>query len=489
MNFERTDRRSRRRKIFLVAIAALAVVAAASFLHARSADLRAWPEPAQDTSFEAPAREGPLLDAAACRALAARLPDPATAPVEAYRRFQTGGLAALSASDRAALEERLGPDEAAAEAWFEALSPDRFRGGFAVESTGDANAAADLLGRGGEMTVLEAYRIAARHEHDATNAPRARILDPGPGLAIVESDRTDREADRALAAGQTLRVFTRGAGIVGWAAALPATMLLARETLMDAADVSAPWAGDPGVGIAALRWAEGEIGDFADAIRDDWRVHRAAAREFYAAMEPGATNGPSAATKWFVRRLGGTEETTLAHVDALFSRLVENAALPYSPDGLAAGLPGWCLGKGRPPWTRDPAGAALARNYLRHAGAAAAIPPSIRLELRAARIALSLRLWRDAHGGEWPATLDPLLDGESPLLLPGDVADPFSPGGAPLRYAREPDGSGWRLWSAGLDQADGNGAIDAFHAEGADVKSSDFVFSSRERQLRAAPAP
>ena len=80
MNFERTDRRSRRRKIFLVAIAALAVVAAASFLHARSADLRAWPEPAQDTSFEAPAREGPLLDAAACRALAARLPDPATAP-------------------------------------------------------------------------------------------------------------------------------------------------------------------------------------------------------------------------------------------------------------------------------------------------------------------------------------------------------------------------------------------------------------------------
>ncbi len=266
-------------------------------------------------------------------------------------------------------------------------------------------------------------------------------------------------------------------------------MLLARETLMDAADVSAPWSGDPGEGIAALRWAEGEIGDFSDAIRDDWRVHRAAAREFYAAMEPGATNGPSAATKWFVRRLGGTEETTLAHVDALFSRLVANAALPYSPSGLAAGLPGWCLGKGRPPWTRDPAGAALARNYLRHAGAAAAIPPSIRLELRAARIAVGLRAWRDAHGGEWPATLDPLLDGEDPLLLPGDVADPFSPGGAPLRYAREPDGSGWRLWSVGLDQADGNGAIDAFHAEGADVKSSDFVFSSRERQLRAAPAP
>ena len=174
----------------------------------------------------------------------------------------------------------------------------------------------------------------------------------------------------------------------------------------------------------------------ADAIRDDWRVHRAAAREFYASMESGATNGPSASTRWFVRRLGGTEETTLAHVDALFSRLVANAALPYSPSGLAAGLPGWCLGKGRPPWTRDPAGAALARNYLRHAGAAAAIPPSIRLELRAARIAVGLRAWRDAHGGEWPATLDALLAGEAPVLLPGDVADPFAAPTAPRSATR-----------------------------------------------------
>ena len=58
-----------------------------------------------------------------------------------------------------------------------------------------------------------------------------------------------------------------------------------------------------------------------------------------------------------------------------------------------------------------------------------------------------------------------------------------------VRDEREPDGSGWRLWSVGLDQVDGNGAVDAFHAEGADVKSSDFVFSSRERQLRAAAAP
>ena len=456
---------NRRRKLFLGALAALAVVAAASFLRARSADLAAWPAPARDVSHERPAHEGPLLDAAACRALAERLPDPATAPVDAYRRFQTDGAAALSEADNAAIAARYGKEGGAMDAWSRALAPDGFRNGFSVATPADAADAADLLGRGGEMTVLDALEIASGY---------------GAG---------ERVRRFAASAEGTVRVFTRGAGLVGFAAALPAATLLSREALMSACD---PGPFDPecaSIAVERLRAAEDAIAPLSDAIRDDWRVHRAAAREFYAAMEPGATNGPSAATKWFVRRLGGTEETTLAHVDALFSRLVANAALPYSPSGLAAGLPGWCLGKGRPPWTRDPAGAALARNYLRHAGAAAAIPPSIRLELRAARIAVALRTWRDAHGGEWPASLDPLLGGESPLLLPGDIADPFSPGGAPLRYEREPDGSGWRLWSVGLDQSDGNGAVDAFHAEGADVKSSDFVFSSRERQLRAAPAP
>ena len=52
---------AKRRKILLVALAALAVVAAASFLRARSADLAAWPAPAPDVSHEGPAREGPLL--------------------------------------------------------------------------------------------------------------------------------------------------------------------------------------------------------------------------------------------------------------------------------------------------------------------------------------------------------------------------------------------------------------------------------------------
>ena len=454
----------KRRKLFLVALAALAAVAAFSFLRARSADLAAWPAPAPDVSPEGPARKGQVLDSAACRALAARLPDPATAPVDAYRRFQTEGAAALSDSDNAAIAARYGKDGGAMDAWFQALASDGFRNGFSVETPADAAAAADLLGRGGEMTVLDAAEIASGY---------------GAG---------ERVRRFARSAEGTVHVFTRGAGLVGFAAALPAATLLSREALMSACDPDTPDPECASIAVESLRAAEDAIAPLADAVRDDWRVHRAAAREFYASMEPGATNGPSAATKWFVRRLGGTEETTLAHVDALFSRLVENAALPYSPDGLAAGLPGWCLGRGRPPWTRDPAGAALARNYLRHAGAAAAIPPSIRLELRAARVAVGLRVWRDAHGGEWPASLDPLLEGEEPILLPGDLADPFAADGARLRYEREPDGSGWRLWSVGLDQVDGNGAVDAFHAEGADVKSSDFVFSSHERELRRAAA-
>ena len=454
----------RRRKLFLFALAALAVVAALSFRHARSADLAAWPAPAPDVSPEGPAREGPLLDEDACRALAARLPDPASAPVDAYRRFQTEGVAALSEDDRAAIALRRGNDGDAMDAWLRALAPDGFRNGFAVETPAGAEAAADLLGRGGEMAVLDA-------------------------IAIAEGrDAGERVRRFARSAGGTIRVFTRGAGIVGFAAALPPATLLSREALMSACGPEAPDPESAAAAVESLRAAEDAIAPLADAIRDDWRVHRAAARAFYASMAPGATNGPSAATAWFVRRLGGTEETTLAHVDALFSRLVANAALPYSPDGLAAGLPGWCLGKGRPPWTRDPAGAALARNYLRHAGAAAAIPASIRLELRAARIAVALRTWRDANGGEWPSSLDPLLEGATPVLLPGDLADPFAADGARLRYEREPDGSGWRLWSVGLDRIDGGGAVDAFHAERNAVRDSDFVFSSHERELRRAAA-
>ena len=187
---------------------------------------------------------------------------------------------------------------------------------------------------------------------------------------------------------------------------------------------------------------------------------------------------------WVVRRLGGTEEATRAHLDALFSRLIANAENPYSPEGLAAGLPDWCRLKGRTPWTRDPVGSAIAAAYLRHAAVAAAVAPTLRLELRAARLAIALRLWKDAHGA-YPETLAELAAGEKPALEAADFADPFAPDGAPLRYAR--DGDGWRFWSVGLDRADGGGVRDAFTApEGADLCESDLVFTSHERAIRRA---
>ena len=203
---------------------------------------------------------------------------------------------------------------------------------------------------------------------------------------------------------------------------------------------------------------------------------------------PGA-KGPGRTTAWMVRRLGGTEAGSLAHVDALFSRLAANADAPFSKDGLAAGLPRWCREGSRPPWTRDHVAASVAQGYLRHARYAAALPPAAALELRAARVALALRAWRDASGG-WPESLAELETGDAarglpPLLEPGDAADPFAPDGSALRYAR--DAGGWRLWSVGTDQSDGGGAVDAFTAgKNAAGKPADFVFTSRERDIRKA---
>ena len=110
--------------------------------------------------------------------------------------------------------------------------------------------------------------------------------------------------------------------------------------------------------------------------------------------------------------------------------------------------------------------------------------PTLRLELRAARIAIALRLRKDARGA-YPETLAELAAGEKPLLVPADFEDPFAPDGAPLRYAR--DGEGWRFWSVGLDRTDGGGVRDAFTApEGADLSDSDLVFTSHERAVRRA---
>ena len=86
--------------------------------------------------------------------------------------------------------------------------------------------------------------------------------------------------------------------------------------------------------------------------------------------------------------------------------------------------------------------------------------------------------------GAFPETLDELL--ASGLLEEADVRDPFSQDDA-ARLGYQRDGDGWRLHSAGLDQVDGGGLVDAYRATDAKTqRTSDFVFISREREARLA---
>ena len=107
---------------------------------------------APGVSFEVPARGDPPLDAAACRALAARLPDPATAPVDAYRRFQTHGFAELSEAERAAIDARLGGTGGLLERWNECMRP----GVLFAATPSEAEDVAAFLGRGSELALLGA---------------------------------------------------------------------------------------------------------------------------------------------------------------------------------------------------------------------------------------------------------------------------------------------------------------------------------------------
>jgi len=467
------NRRLRRRVLWALLPLALLLLAL-RFAAMRAQDRDAWPAPAPGILLDEPARDGageglPLLDAEDCRALLDAIPGPESAPVAAYRRFQGAGAAALGAEDRAALAARLGPSNATLRAWRGAVGG---RGGFDLPSNAASEPLPGVLARFGEMAVLEAW--------DAAD-------DDGAAPAAL-----------AAAAGDSVRLLTHGAGLVGIASALPVATIFAREALMAAADLSAPPPADPAAAIAAFRAAEGGIGPLDAALRHDHALFREAVGSIYESFLPApraSDAAPDAGTDaprprngrlaLVVHALGGREEDTQAHLDALFSHLVANASAPYAPGGAVAGLPAWCREGGRPPWTRDPVGAALARDYVRHAAVAAAVLPGIRLEFRAARIALALRAWREAHG-EYPATLDALLAGEAPLLGADDLADPFAaPPGARLGYAR--DGDGWRLWSAGLDQVDGGGAVDAFTADDpGERKDADFVLTSRERDIRKA---
>ena len=480
---DRTARPSRRKRILRVALAVFAVLLVARFFGLRATDRTAWPAPAPGVRLE-PATTGTriqLIDPAKADAILAALPPATNAPVRAYRVFQAGGLDALSSDERYAIDKRMDCDlegsvdwEAGAWPWnglFDFMDNSLYAPsiGFAMNPDGAARYA-EMVGRFPEAVVLFCYSAQSRDLGSAfelrSNAARNIIVGP----------------------------LCRGAGLLGRTAALQCVSLLCRETLMACADWPvSPKAETAQAAVDRLRCAESNIVNCAEALREDRVSILAAVHAIYtgeggenlaAATGGEKPRGLHGFGGWFVRRLGGTEEATREHLDALFSRLIANAENPYAPDGLVAGLPDWCRLKGRTPWTRDPVGAAIAGAYLRHAVVAAAVEPTLRLELRAARIAIALRLWKDAHGA-YPETLDELAAGEAALLVPADFADPFAPDGAPLRYSR--DGDGWRFWSAGLDGRDGGGARDAFTAPpDADLDEADLVFTSRERDIRRA---
>ncbi len=467
-----SPRRTLRQRILRIALAVLAVLLVARFFGLRSTDRTAWPAPAPGVRLEPlpPAADARLVDAAQCREILDALPPATNAPVRALRVLQALGYAALSDDEREELNWWFGGEEAKRGPWEEYGDLVINADGFAPDPDGAAAHAA-FVSRFAEFAI----GVAGGLEKDS--------LENGFG-----------SSKWAGYLGGYIRFFFHGAGLLGRTACLNGVTVICRSVSMGSVEWTEAFDEASGRNsIDRLRLAESNIVNCAEALREDLVSIRAAVHAIYTG-EGGdrlAASAGGAAPKglhgfggWVVRRLGGTEEATREHLDALFSRLIANAENPYSPDGLTAGLPDWCRLKGRTPWTRDPVGSAIAAAYLRHATVAAAVEPTLRLELRAARAAIALRLWKDAHGA-YPATLDELAAGESPLLEAADFADPFSPDGAPLRYGR--DGEGWRFWSVGLDGRDGGGARDAFTApEGADLAESDLVFTSRERDIRRA---
>ncbi|MBQ9726437.1 MAG: hypothetical protein IJV65_02910 [Kiritimatiellae bacterium] len=470
---DRAARPSRRKRVFRIALAALAVLLVARFFGLRSTDRTAWPAPAPGVRLEPlpAAADVPLATAERCREIAGALPPATNAPVRALRVLQALGYAALSDGEREELDARWGGNGSRRGPWEEYGDLVINAHGFAPDPDGAAAHAA-FVSRFAEFAIGVAGGL------------ERRSLENGFG-----------SSKWAGHLGDYIRFFFHGAGLLGRTACLNGVTVVCRGVSMGSVEWTADFDEASGRNsIGKLRLAESNIVSCAEALREDRVSILAAVHAIYtgeggahlsAAAGGAAPKGLHGFGGWFVRRLGGTEEATRAHLDALFSRLIANAENPYTPDGLVAGLPDWCRLKGRTPWTRDPVGAAIAGAYLRHAVVAAAVEPTLRLELRAVRIAIALRLWKDAHGGAYPETLDELASGERPLLAPADFADPFAPGAAPLRYAR--DGEGWRFWSVGLDGRDGGGARDAFTAPpDADLAEADLVFTSRERDIRRA---
>lgn len=129
----------------------------------------------------------------------------------------------------------------------------------------------------------------------------------------------------------------------------------------------------------------------------------------------------------------------------------------------------------------------------------------LNVRLRATQLRAAINLYRQAHGGVLPATLDALV----PDILPAVPTDPFS--GKPMRY--ELAEKGWKLWSVGEDNVDDGarmnrdiydvndggmtmGADGVLRPTTSDMRGADYVFvmpppsspgATGERDARPAP--
>ena len=457
-------KRSRRRKIAWAAVTLLLAFGTGRFLVMRAADRDAWPTPAPGVDYDPTGGRADQLSSCATPESFAEVVDGMTPPdpalVAEYHAYQTLGFAEDAAYPL--IEARLRETGKARLAFDDVLGSvdglDPSVGSVAYNA---------VAGRSAEITLLGCYAAADLLRQGATNAAAA--------------------AEIRLGLLQHALKLTRGGGLLGRAAALNNAMLVVREDIMapvvwrDRADCASH--------VQHMMMLEDDFGGLDEALRADWVSIRHSIAAMYEQM--AETNTPAAKpgrrlsgkSAFFVNLLGGTEAGTRANLDAVLSRLVHNAGAPYAPDGLTAGLPEWCRGTSRAPWTRDPIGAAVASAYLKNAALGHAAGPGLLLELRAARIVAALQ-WLRQSAGAYPESLDALLaDG---LLEEADVRDPFSKNGAArLGYSR--DGDGWRLHSVGLDQEDGGGLVDAYRTDDAKARrTADFVFISRERDVRLA---
>ena len=461
MRLKDNAKRSKRRKIAWAAIALLLVVGTGRFLVMRAADRDGWPEPAPGVVFD-PAggrdAEGALASPEDFAPIVAGLPAPGPALVAEYHAYQARGFAPDATYPL--IEARLQETESARQTFAAILGASD-----GLDPSAGSVAYNAVAGRSAEITLLGCYSAAAALRQETNAAP-----------AAIRFSLLD----------QALKL-TRGAGLLGRAAALNNAMLVVREDIMS--PPAWPDREACAAHVARIRALEANLGELDDALRADWVSIRLSIAAMYAQM--AQTNAPSAPpgrrlsgkSAFFVNLLGGSEAGTRANLDALLSRLVQNAAAPYAQNGLSAGLPVWCRGTSRPPWTRDPIGSAVASAYLKNAALGHAAGPGLLLELRAARTVAALQ-WQRQSFGAYPESLDALL--ASGLLEEADVLDPFSRGGAArLSYRR--DGDGWRLHGVGLDQEDGGGLVDAYRTTDAKTRSAaDFVFVSREREVRLA---